>query len=220
MGKFGWIIFLIIIAANAIGPILKKREEQARKKRQQGAAPAAEARPRSPSARPHTTSPGATRMGQLIARRQAQLEELRGRREQRRAGRSPQAKIGPASTPTPRPSPTVFRAPPPQPSTPQPSRRVVRPAPTRSRPAPPQRVQRPTPIPSAVAQRPKGKRLAALPTDLAPAEVPTARTAQRRLSLTDSKTITPQLLRRIIVLKEILDPPIALRTRDLWDTTC
>ncbi len=55
---------------------------------------------------------------------------------------------------------------------------------------------------------------------MTPAAVPTARPAQRRLSLTDSKTITPQLLRRIIVLKEILDPPIALRTRDLWDTTC
>ncbi len=121
--KIGWIIFLIIVGANVIGPILQKRNAKLRKQRQQGAEPAAESSPRSPAARPHTTGPGPTRMEQLIARRQAQLEELRGRREQRRAGPSPQARIGPASTPTHTPRPTLFRAP-----APQPTRRVTRPA--------------------------------------------------------------------------------------------
>ncbi len=36
----------------------------------------------------------------------------------------------------------------------------------------------------------------------------------------DAQTITPQLLRRLVVLKEIFDPPIALRNRDIWDKTC
>ncbi len=224
MGKFGWIIFLIIVAANVIGPILKKREEHARKKRQPGAAPTARSRPPSPGARPHTTGAASTRMEQLIARRQAQLEELRGRREQRRAGRSPQVRIGPASTPTTRPSPTVFRAP-----APQPPRRVTRPAtappsaslPSAVRPAsPPQPARRRRVSKEPVAQRRKGGGLAPLPPGLVSAAAPTPRPAQKRFSLADSGPVTPQLLRRIIVLKEILDPPIALRTRDLWDTTC
>ncbi len=227
MGKFGWIIFLIIVAANVIGPILKKREEHARKKRQSGAAPTARSRPPSPGARPHTTGTGSTRMEQLIARRQAQLEELRGRREQRRAGRSPQVRIGPASTPTTQPSPTVFRAP-----APQPTRRVsvTRPttapppsasSPSAVRPArPPQPAQRRRVSKEPVAQRRRGGGLAPLPPGLVSAAAPTPRPAQKRFSLADSGPITPQLLRRIIVLKEILDPPIALRTRDLWDTTC
>ena len=220
MGKFAWIIFLIIIGANVIGPILQKRNEKLRKQRQQGAEPAAESRPGSPAAGPHTTGPGATRMEQLIARRQAQMEELRGRREQRRAGGSPQVRIGPAPTTTPRPgpSPTVFRAPPPQPA-PQPSRRVIRPAP--ARPAPPQPIRRPKPIPSPVAQPRERQRLAALPSGLVPAAAdPTARPARKRGLSADFANITPQLLRRLVVLKEILDPPIALRNNDIWDKTC
>ncbi len=219
MKNFGWIIFLIIVAANVIGPILQKRKAQLGKQRQQGAERASESRPRSAAGRPQTTSPGPTRMEQLIARRQAQLEELRGRREQRRAGQSPQVRIGPASTPTTRPSPTVFRAPPPQPS-PQPSRRVIRPGP--ARPAPPQRVQRrkPTVPPSPVAQPIEGKRLTTMRSGLRPSAVPTARPARKRLSLVDTATITPHLLRRMVVLKEIFDPPIALRDRAIWDKTC
>ena len=219
MKGFGWIIFLIIVAANVIGPILQKRNAKLRKQREQGAEPAAESRPRSPAAGPHTTGPGSTRMEQLIARRQAQMEELRQRREQRRAGQSPQVRIGPASTTTPRPgpSPTVFRAPPPQPA-PQPSRRVIRPAP--ARPAPPQPIRRPKPIPSPVAQSREGQRLAPLRSTLAPAAVPDARPARKRGLPADFATITPQLLRRLVVLKEILDPPIALRNNDIWDKTC
>ncbi len=41
MKNIGWIIFLLIIAANVIGSIMQKRNEKARKQRQQGAAPAA-----------------------------------------------------------------------------------------------------------------------------------------------------------------------------------
>ena len=217
MGKFGWLIFLVIVAANVIGPILQKRKAHLRKQREQGAEPAAESRPRSPAGQPHTTGPGSTRMEQLIARRQAQLEELRGRREQRRAGQSPQVRIGPASTPTPRPSPTVFRAPPPQPA-PQPSRRVIRPAVARR--ATPKPAQRPKPVASPVAQSRKRQRLAPLSSGLAPSAGPTAQPARKRGLRADFANITPQLLRRLVVLKEILDPPIALRNNDIWDKTC
>ncbi|MEE9128857.1 MAG: hypothetical protein V3T84_02485 [Phycisphaerales bacterium] len=212
--KIGWIIFLIIVGANVIGPILQKRNAQLRKQREQGAEPTAESSPRRTAARPDTTGPGSTRMEQLIARRQAQMEELRGRREQRRAGQSPQVGIGPASTPTPRPSPTVFRAPPPQPS-----RRVIRPAP--ARPAPPQRAQRPRPtIPEPIAQPRERQPLAPLPSGLVPAASARPKAAPRPFLSLGAQTITPQLLRRLVVLKEILDPPIALRDRDIWDKPC
>ena len=218
MGKFGWIIFLIIIAANVIGPILKKREEHARKKRQQGAAPAAESRPRSPAAQPHTTGPGATRMEQLIARRQAQMEELRQRREQRRSASSLQARIGPASTPTTTPRPTPFRAP-----APPPTRRVTRPTspqpsaslPSVARPARPQPPQRRRVSEGPAAQLVERKRLAALHAEPAASARPKA--APKPFLSLDAQTITPQLLRRLVVLKEIFDPPIALRNRDIWD---
>lgn len=220
MGKFGWLIFLVIIAANVIGPILQKRKAKLGKQGQQGADPAGEPTPLSPAGRPHTTGTVATRMEQLIARRQAQLEELRGRREQRRAEQSAQVRIGPAPTPTPRPSPTptVFRAPPPQPS-PQPSRRVIRPAVGRQAP-PPKPAQRPTPVASAAAQPRKRLRLTPMPSNLAPSADPTAQPARKRGLAADFANITPQLLRRLVVLKEILDPPIALRTNDIWDKTC
>lgn len=218
MGKFGWIIFLIIIAANAIGPILKKREEQARKKRQSGAAPAAEAKPRSPAAQPHTTGPGSSRMEQLIARRQAQLEELRQRREQRRSAASLQARIGPASTPTTMPGPTPFRAP-----APQPTRRVTRPTtaqppaslPSAARPARTQPPQRRRVSEGPAAQPVERKRLTGLRAEPAASARPTA--APKPFLSLDARTITPQLLRRLVVLKEIFDPPIALRNRDIWD---
>ncbi len=216
--KIGWIIFLIIVGANVIGPILQKRNEKLRKQRQQGPEPAAEARPRSPAARPHTTGPGATRMEQLIARRQAQLEELRGRREHRRAGQSPQVRIGPASTSTPRPSPTVFRAP-----APQPTRRVTRPTtaqpsaslPSVARPARPQPPQRRKVSRGSAAQPVERKRLAARRAEPAISARPKA--APKPFLSLDARTITPQLLRRLVVLKEIFDPPIALRNRDIWD---
>ncbi len=215
--KLGWIIFLLIIAANVIGPILKKREEQARKKQQGSTQPGRPAQRSSASGSP-SVSTGSSRMEQLIARRQAQLEELRGRREQRRAGASPQVRIGPASTPTTRPSPTVFRAPPPQPS-----RRAIRPTtaqpsaslPSVARPTRPQPPQRRRASKGPAAQPVERKRLVALHAEPAASARPKA--ARKPFLSLDAQTITPQLLRRLVVLKEILDPPIALRDRDIWD---
>ncbi len=219
MKNIGWLIFLIIVGANVIGPILQKRNARLRKQRQQGAEPAAESRPRSPAARPHTTVPGSTRMEQLIARRQAQLEELRGRREQRHsAAASPQARVGPASTPTTTLRPTPFRAP-----APPPTRRVTRPTaaqpsaslPSVARPARPQPAQRRRVSKGPAAQPVERKRLVVRHAEPDPSARPKA--APKPFLSLDAQTITPQLLRRLVVLKEIFDAPIALRNRDIWD---
>ncbi len=213
--KLGTIIFvLVLIFANVIGPLLKKREEQGRKKRQQGSTQSA--RPAQPGVAPGppSVSTGSSRMEQLIARRQAQLEELRERREQRRSASStPQARIGPASSPTPTASPTVFRAP-----APQPTRRVSRPAtarPSVTRQPRPQPAQRRRVSRKAVAQPVERKGLGALHTE--PTALTRPKTATRPFLSLDTQTITPQLLRRLVVLKEIFDSPIALRNRDIWD---
>lgn len=218
MGKFGWLIFLIFVAANVIGPILKKREEQARKKRQQGSTQPGHPAQRSSASGSPSVSTGPSRMEQLIARRQAQLEELRQRREQRRPTASPQARIGPASTPTTMPRPTPFRAP-----APPPTRRVTRPTtaqpsaslPSVARPARPQPPQRRRVSRDPAAQPVERKRLAPLRGEPAASVRPKA--APKPFLSLNARTITPQLLRQLVVLKEIFDPPIALRNRDIWD---
>ena len=218
MGKFGWIIFLIFVAANVIGPILKKREGQARKKRQQGSTQADHPAQRSSASGSPSVSTGSSRMEQLIARRQAQLEELRQRREQRRSAASPQARIGPASTPTTTLRPTPFLAP-----APPPTRRVTRPTtaqpsaslPSVARPARPQPPQRRRVSKGPAAQPVERKGLGAL--HAKPAASARPKVAPKPFLSLDAQTITPQLLRRLVVLKEIFDPPIALRNRDIWD---
>ncbi len=217
--KLGTIIFvLVLIFANVIAPLLKKREEQARKQRQQGAPQAG--RPAQPSVAPGppSVSTGSSRMEQLIARRQAQLEELRERREQRRSAASPQARIGPAPQLSPTARPTPFRSPAPQLTT-----HVARPAtawpsasmPSAARQSPRQPAQRRRVSKQPAAQPVKRKPLAALRAEPA-ALTPPKETPRPFLSL-DTQTITPQLLRRLVVLKEIFDAPIALRNRDIWD---
>ncbi len=214
MGKIGWIVFLVIILANVIGPILQKRGEKARKQRQQGSTqPGRLAQHRSASG-PPSVSTGSSRMEQLIARRQAQLEQLRDRREQRRsAASSPQARIGPASSPTTTLRPIPFRAPAPQPTRPVTRTATARPsAAIRSRPQPAQRrrvSKQPAPQPV------RRKRLVDLRAEPVASAPPKA--ATRPFLSLDARTITPQLLRRLVVLKEIFDPPIALRNRDIWD---
>ena len=82
--KIGWIVFAVIILANVIGPILKKREEKARKKRQQGSTQPGHPAQHSSAPGPPSVSTGSSRMEQLLARRQAQLEELQERGERAR----------------------------------------------------------------------------------------------------------------------------------------
>ena len=217
--KIGSIIFvLMLIFANVIAPLLKKHsEEKARKQRQQGSDQPGRPAQRSATTGPSTT--GQSRLERLAARRMAQLEELRGRREQRRSATStPQARIGPAPTPTPTSRPTQFRAP-----APQPTRQVSRQASTRPSVSLPSATRQPRPQP--VQRRRVSKQPTAQPVErkglgalhAAPiTPTPTKATHRPFLSL-DAQNITPQLLRRLVVLKEIFDPPIALRTRDIWD---
>lgn len=214
MGKYGFLIFLIVIAANVIGSIMQKRSKDKQKQRQQGSAGAGRPAQHSAVAGPRSVGTGQSRMERLAARRQAQLEELRGRREQRRSATSTQqARIGPASTPSTTPRPTPFRAP-----APQPTSRVSRPAtarPSATRQSRPQPVQRRRVSQQPAAQPVERKGLGALHAEPAP---PTSIKATPKpfLSL-DPQSITPQLLRRMVVLKEIFDSPIALRNRDIWD---
>lgn len=217
--KLGTIIFvLLLIFANVIAPLLKKREEQARKKRQQGSTQPDRPAQRSSASGSPSVSTGSSRMEQLIARRQAQLEELRQRREQRRSAASAQARIGPAPTPTTTLRPTPFRAP-----APPPTRRVTRSTtaqpsaslPSVARPARPQPPQRRRVSRDPAAQPVERKGLGALHAKPATSARPKA--APKPFLSLNARTITPQLLRQLVVLKEIFDPPIALRNRDIWD---
>ena len=219
--KIGSIIFVLaLIFANVIAPLLKKHsEEKARKQRQHGSTQPGSPAQHSAASAPRSVSTGSSRMEQLIARRQAQLEELRGRREQRSSASSnPQARVGPAPTPTPTARPTTFRTP-----APQPTRRVARTATTRSSASLPstarksrsQPAQRRRVSKQPAAQPVERKGLGALHAEPA-APISTKATPKPFLSL-DGQTITPQLLRRLVVLKEIFDAPIALRNRDIWD---
>ena len=212
--KIGSIIFILIVLANVIGPLLQKRNQKAKKQRQQGTVQPGRPAQHSATTGPRSVGTGQSRLEQLAARRQAQLDQLRGRREQRRSATSTQqARIGPASSPTSTPRPTPFRAP-----APQPTRRVSRQPtarPSTPRPSQPQPVQRRRVSKQPAAQPVERKRLGALHAEPAPPTSSKA-TAKPFLSL-DPQNITPQLLRRLVVLKEIFDSPIALRNRDIWD---
>ena len=169
------------------------------------------------------------RAEQLAARRKAQLDELRSRREHRRSDfqqqpqqqqpqqqQHPQARIGPQSSQTPASS---FRSTPqqiPQP-TPVPTQRVV----IRSSTPPKQ-----APVSSGVFSdhsehtRADTQRLHSRGESLGES---IARTTTEPARITPTSSIlgtgelTPELLRRMVVLKEIFDLPVSLRDRDVSD---
>ena len=229
--KYGLIIFAVVIILNVLGGIMKKRADQQKlaklsSGRTQRSTPVTQTTSSSlgspaPSQR---TSRAMERAAQLAARRKAQLDELRSRREQRRAGfqqqpqqqQHPQVRIGPGSSQTPSSS---FRSTPqqiPQP-TPVPTQRVViRPS------AQPKQV----PVSRSVfsehsehvradTQRLHGRRaqlgesterITTEPSRVSPVS-----------SILGTEELTPELLRRMVVLKEIFDLPVSLRDRDVCD---
>ena len=163
------------------------------------------------------------RAEQLAARRKAQLDELRSRRERRRSDfqqqpqqqQHPQARIGPGSSQ----SPSAFRSTPqqiPQP-TPVPTQRVV------IRPSTPPKQ---APVSSGVFSdhsehtRADTQRLHSRGESLGES---IARTTTEPARITPTSSIlgtgelTPELLRRMVVLKEIFDLPVSLRDRDVSD---
>ncbi len=220
MKNIGALVFLLIVVANVIGSFMQKRSEKARKQ-QQGIDQSGHTAQRSPASSAPSASPGQSRLERLAARRQAQLEELRGRREERGSATSTQqARIGPgpAPQPTPTASPTVFRAPGPQPTTPMTRPATARPSvtlPSAARKSHPQPAQRRRVSRQPTVQPIEAKGFSALRAEPSPRATPKA--APKPFLSLDSRTITPQLLRRLVVLKEIFDAPIALRNRDIWD---
>lgn len=229
--KYGLIIFAIVIILNVLGGIMKKRAEQQKlaklsSGRTQRSTPVTQTTRSSlgspaPSQR---TSRAMERAAQLAARRKAQLDELRSRREQRRAGfqqqpqqqQHPQVRIGPGSSQTPSSS---FRSTPqqfPQP-TPVPTQRVVIRPPAQPKPAPVSRsvFSDHTEHTRADTQRLHGRgeslgasiaRITTEPTRITPTS-----------PILDFGELTPELLRRMVVLKEIFDLPVSLRDRDVCD---
>ncbi len=226
--KYGLIIFAVVIILNVLGGIMKKRAEQQKLAKLSGSRTH-----RSDPARQKTRSSLATpapsqrsgramdRAQQLAERRKAQLDELRSRR-QRRAGaqqqqQHPQARIGSGSSHT---TPSAFRSTPPQrpqqPTPAKPQRVVIRPS-AQPKPAPVSRsvFAEHSEHTRADIQRLHGKRAqlgeAAASTPYKPTRItPTS-------SILDSGELTPELLRRMVVLKEIFDRPVALRDSEIWD---
>ena len=220
MKNIGALVFLLIVVANVVGSFMQKRSEQAKKQRLQGIGESGSPAQRTATPGPPAANPGQSRLERLAARRQAQLEQLRGRREQRRSATSTQqARIGPASSSTiPVARPTAFRTP-----APQPTRSVARPAAARGSVTLPSAAKKSRPQPTQrrrVSRQPatqpvERKGLGALHAE--PTVRVTTKAAPKPFLSLDGQSITPQLLRRLVVLKEIFDAPIALRNRDIWD---
>ncbi len=205
MGRYFWIIFVLLGLWQLIGSVA----ERATKKQQNlRVSDLAAQRRRQQTTAGRTTAGGpalratepvaADRAGELAARRKAQLDELRRRRGQvtARAPSQPPARTRPVpAMRRPAASPVVV---PRRPPTATPQARPVPPPPRRKRSIvrsteDPRRLQ----TTRAVAEV-KGPRTLALP---GLGEVPMDRT----------------LLRRMILYREILEPPIALREVQSWE---
>lgn len=230
-GKYAWIIFLVLGLWHVIGTFAEK----AAKKQQLKAQGSQQLRP---SARRHPgESPTSTtlvdRAGELAARRKAQLEELRRRRASHHmpaAGSSPvtlRPTLAGAQTPlvpgrtVPQAIPVARAARPPQPV-------PARIAPARIAPAPqarsaPGSIPKPRTRPRLTSQPAESKTeydrsLHALGRKK-PVEEPSPTAGRRHLSLPGlrDEPIGPTMLRRMVMYREILDTPIALRDQQIWE---
>lgn len=226
-GKFFWIIFLLLGAWQIVGSLI----ERANKKQQEAKLrELASHRQKHAAAPTATTPPGrpADRAEALAARRRAQLEELR----RRRAGRQPRTQITPGvATPQPGPAPTpagmrtapraVSRPPARRPAPPAPPTRTAARFPTQrvptrptARPPAPPVERQPEQTPPPVVGESEVHRLV-LP-DEAPAAPKRARSATTVPSLSGT-ALTPTAMRRLILLREVLDPPVSLREHQVWE---
>lgn len=234
----GIIVVIVIMVLNVLGTIMKKRADQQRKLK---LAKLSDGRTQSSTSLTQTTgsslgsptplshaSRAMDRAEQLAARRKAQLDELRSRREQRRAGtqqtqqqphqqqQQPQARIGPGSSQTPS---STFRSTPqqiPQP-TPVPTQRVVIRPSAQPKQVP---VSRGAFVDHSQHERADTQRLHGRRAQLGET-TERITTEPARISPTSSilgtEELTPELLRRMVVLKEIFELPVSLRDRDVCD---
>ncbi|MCH8164044.1 MAG: hypothetical protein IH889_00390 [Planctomycetes bacterium] len=239
-GKYWWAIILAIVAWQVLGSLAERLNKKPQEQRLKDLA---EQRRRQAAARRTESGPD-----DLVARRRAQIEELRARHGSSRPEpqlhvptRPSGATSAPPAARTPFPVPSRPAAPPPSqryapqqlqartgPAVPSPARPPVGIAPVPRRPAPQPTAQRPQ-RPQATMPAP-----AAPPLAMSGAELQTllqlARSAQEQRPQPPASpqhlghplfgaddTPRAQTLRRMIVLKEVLDLPVSLRDRDVWD---
>ena len=235
MSKYFWIVIVLVGAWQVVGSLAEKAGKKKQQQRLKDLATQRQGQLGAPRA---SQPPPARSVAETLAsRRRAQLEELR----RRRAGQQPtqvrtQAsgaaiRTGPGLAPAPMaPPPTVgrptpFQAPPPA------ARRGPQPVPVPSRsaqppaPAPQRGIPSPRPVPRPVRREP-------VPSAQPPAEVPvqdvrrlvpdaviTPKAPPRRRPLIPfgSEELGPALLRKMVMYREILDPPVCLRERQVWE---
>ena len=232
MGKYAWIVFVLLGLWHVIGSLAEKAAKKQQEQRLKGQGSPQQ---RSGLGRHPGTSPASTtlvdRAGELAARRKAQLDELRRRRashQQPAAGSSPAIlrPTLPAAQPPSvlqRTGPQVVsvsravRPPPQAPARPGPAR--IAPRPEAIPPARP----KPGPGPKPPGQRPVSKTehdrsLHALGRAKPARKQPQAVTG-RHLTLPGlaDEPIGPALLRRMVMYREILDTPVALRDQQIWE---
>ncbi len=237
MGRYIWIIILLVGVWQFIGSLVEKATKKQQDKRvkdltaQRGRQQMAGQRvtgQRAAGAAPASIAVVGDRASELAARRKAQLDELR----RRRTGQSPQPTGGaspspatlrptqpPTQPPTHRQTQPQTRPPSRTPVTRQtaPARPVPSQKPARRRPAP-----RPTARPSKQPESPR--RLQPLQRS---AGHPLIETHKETVEATGSRTLrlpavgdVPMdklLLRRMMLYREILEPPIALREVQSWE---
>ena len=205
------IVVIVVVIAHVIGSLLERstKAKQEARLRQMGARRAGPT-----GGAPVAQDPVSLgdRARELAARRRAQLEELRQRRTQRQTPSSQGgviARTGGSPPTAPQTRPTRFQP-----------------------PAPPQRpvLRRRPPAPVSVARMPQPPRTAVEPPPGRPItprqEIPATRRSEANPYALRTKAIEPllgvrgsriELLRKMIVLKEILDPPVALREQQGWE---
>ncbi|MCZ6850252.1 MAG: hypothetical protein O7F17_01265 [Planctomycetota bacterium] len=240
-GKYWWAIILAIVAWQVLGSLAERLNKKPQEQRLKDLA---EQRRRQAAGRRTESGPD-----DLVARRRAQIEELRARHVGSRAEPQMHVSTDPSTATSAPPAARMPFPVPSRPAIPRPSQRsapqqlqartgpAVLPSPARG-PVGIAPVPR-HPAPQPTAQRPQRPQ-ATMPAPAAPplamsgAELQTllqlARSAQEQRPQPPASpqhlghplfgaddTPRAQTLRRMIVLKELLDLPVSLRDRDVWD---
>ncbi len=222
-GRYFWIIIVLAAAWQIVGSLIQRANRKQREERLRELATQREAQLPSRAGVPMLPSPGLA--DDLAARRRAQIEELR----QRRAGRQqPQQRPGLHIGAGP---PTLQRTPPRGPviaRQPRPAQPAGRPMPTlrpppQSRPKAPPVISRPRPVPPPAMEAPPPPVEEVVETVVMAPSRPAPAAAKKqpepgaaRLSRLSRRDLTPQTLRSLIVLREILDPPVSEREHEVW----
>ncbi|MCH8343203.1 MAG: hypothetical protein IH983_04375 [Planctomycetes bacterium] len=239
--KYWWVIVLAIVAWQLLGSLAERLNK---KQKEQRLKDPAEQRRGQATAR--STASG---IDDLVARRRAQIQELRARHVGSRAEPQLHVPTGPSAATS---APPAARTPFPLPSSPaarQPSQRYApqqlqartgpavasparapvgvapvprRPArqPTAQRPQRPQATMMPAPAEPPLTTIGTESQTLLQPARSAPEQRPQPPASPQHLGhplFGADDTPRAQTLRRMIVLKELLDLPVSLRDRDVWD---